>query len=39
MDMIGKMLKEFGNDIDFVFRETSKSKFEKFENKLFNSWL
>ena len=36
-DIISDMLKEFVSAIGYVFRVTSKSKFEELENKLFNS--
>ena len=36
-ETISKMVKEFVSAMGYVFRETSKSKFEKLESKLFDS--
>lgn len=36
-ETVSKMLKEFVSAVSYVFRETSKSKFEELESKLFNS--
>lgn len=36
-ETVSKMLKEFGSAMGYVFRETSKTKFEELESKLFNS--
>ena len=36
-ETVNIMLKEFGSALGHVIHETSKSKFEEFENKLFNS--
>lgn len=36
-ETVSKMLKEFSSAMSHVFFETSKTKFEEFEEKLFNS--